>query len=288
MRHIIPISGKDSLATAILQMNHNTSPEYEYIFNDVGSELPETYEWLNRVESVLDITIYRIGKHLIDEIANQGFLPSHQARFCTRICKVEPMEEFIGKNTEATVYYGLRADEPDRIGYKRKAGYQIIPKYPLRELGIGRAGVWKIIQAKGLIPPTFFWEDIYHRVVQIIGHEAFREDLPPWEFNQLFSWRSRTNCFHCFYQRQYEFIGLWEHHSSLYWKAIDVEEETGGDDYTWREGYTLRALVKRAEEIKARRVRDIVAILRKFYQQNLFQEQKSLIDATSCGMYCGK
>lgn len=54
MRHIIPISGKDSLWTAIYQKQKDPSLPYEYLFNDTGAELPDTYAWLDKVERERD------------------------------------------------------------------------------------------------------------------------------------------------------------------------------------------------------------------------------------------
>ena len=53
MRHIIPISGKDSLATALLQLQINPQLNYEYVFNPTGAELPDVFDWINRVEKYL-------------------------------------------------------------------------------------------------------------------------------------------------------------------------------------------------------------------------------------------
>lgn len=50
MRHIIPISGKDSLATAIVQITRDPSLEYEFVFNPTGLELPPVFEWIDNVE----------------------------------------------------------------------------------------------------------------------------------------------------------------------------------------------------------------------------------------------
>lgn len=100
MRNIIPISGKDSLTTALVVMNDTHTlhkSDLEYIYNDTGAELPETYEWLSKVESKLGIKINRIGKDLTTIIENTGMLPSAKARYCTRQAKIEPMDDFIGK-----------------------------------------------------------------------------------------------------------------------------------------------------------------------------------------------
>ena len=47
-RHILSLSGgKDSTALAVYMMDRN--PDMEYIFCDTGKELPETYEYLNKI-----------------------------------------------------------------------------------------------------------------------------------------------------------------------------------------------------------------------------------------------
>jgi len=45
-RHIMPISGKDSLATALFQLAYEPDRPYEFMFNPTGAELPEVFTWL--------------------------------------------------------------------------------------------------------------------------------------------------------------------------------------------------------------------------------------------------
>lgn len=215
-RHIIPISGKDSLCTAIVQRARQPDIGYEYLFNDTYSELPEVYEWLRKVEGFLDAPIKHIGLSLEDVIMEQGGLPGYGTqfgRFCTRIIKVGETEKEIGTD-KAFIYYGLRADEPQRVGYKKNAKFDISPVYPLREMGITLPLVWRILQDRDLLPPAFFWQQVYDRVVERLGPIAldFMNNLEPWEFRTLFSWRSQPNCYDCYNQRVYEWIGLLDHH----------------------------------------------------------------------------
>ena len=227
MRHIIPISGKDSLANALLTTTHWPRDDYEFVFNDVAAELPETYEWLDKVEKITGWTILRIGKSLPDLIQKQGILPSSQTRFCTTRCKIRPLKRLTAEAT-ATIYYGLRADEPDRSGYQEdRKGVVIIPRYPLRELGVGLKLVYQLLQAQGLLPPTFFWPTIYEPVQRHLRGFNWESQLTTHEFNVLFAGRSRSNCFFCFFQRQYEWIWLSEAHPDLFQKAVDLEANTG-------------------------------------------------------------
>ena len=65
MRHICGISGgKDSSALAVFLRIE--VPDMEYFFCDTGAELPETYEYLSRLEVVLGKPIERLN-------ASKGF-----------------------------------------------------------------------------------------------------------------------------------------------------------------------------------------------------------------------
>ena len=95
-RHILSLSGgKDSTALAIFMRGR--IPEMEYVFCDTEKELPETYEYLDRLEVFLGKEIKRLkhdGKGF-DELlqSRRGFLPSAQVRWCTEHLKIKPFEK---------------------------------------------------------------------------------------------------------------------------------------------------------------------------------------------------
>ena len=61
IRHILGLSGgKDSSALAIYM--RDKVPEMEYAFCDTGKELPETYEFLDRLEAFLGEKIERFKR----------------------------------------------------------------------------------------------------------------------------------------------------------------------------------------------------------------------------------
>lgn len=294
-RHIIPISGKDSLATAIVQMAREPDERFEFIFNDTRAELPETYEWLTLVENTLGITITRAGKNLEEIIYEQEVLPSPRMRYCTKYAKIFPMHDYVGKDS-AVLYIGIRADE-DRAGKEEKRNITV--RYPLREMGINLPMVYRIVDGKKLSPPTFFWARLYEAVKIELGASAVVVDeLPRWVFDRAFAWRSRPNCYFCFYQRRYEWVGLLEHQPMLFGRAERIENEVGVSDktrehpYLWiAEDMPLSKIRERAEKIFASRVEQLCKLLRKRLQKELFDE--TLVDAldmaqTSCGLYCGK
>src|SRR5258708_39984989 len=62
-RHILSLSGgKDSAALAIYMRDRVS--EMEYIFNDTRKELPETYEYLDRIQDRLGKPIHRLNADL--------------------------------------------------------------------------------------------------------------------------------------------------------------------------------------------------------------------------------
>lgn len=286
MRHIIPISGKDSLATAFVQQARQPDLPYEYIFCDVSAELPETYEWLDRVRAATGWGIVNAGKNLLDIIDGfGGFLPSTRQRYCTREAKIEPMEKLLGGDP-AMVYYGLRADE-QRVGYVPLGKSNIVPAYPLRDTGIDLRGVYAILDAKGLMPPTFFYPRLYNRVCELMaGLGEWESRLGRTERTALFSGRSRGNCFFCFFQRMYEWTWLYETHPDLFARAEAMEKE----EYTFRQERRLSAY--HSQELRdgviEARARHVAKIAGKRLQLNMFEFEDGEIAATSCGLLCGK
>lgn len=297
MRHIIPISGKDSLATALVQLKLQPDLNYEYVFNPTGAELPCVFEWLDKVETYLGKPIVRVGRDLLELIEdNNFFLPSRLARYCTRQCKIEPFEHWIGVD-DCIVYYGIRADE-NRGGYENARYPNIVPKYPLKEQSLGINEVYQIINEAGLKPPTFFWQDIYDKVCNRIGgEEVLNGILTEWQIDFLFCWRTRANCYFCFNQRKYEWVGLLEHEPSLFWNSEKLENSES--EYYWNgKDYPLTKIVENAEIIKAKHIKKLIKLIRqirssKWTQQSLFnfETEEGFTDffkTTSCGLFCGK
>lgn len=289
MRHIIPISGKDSLATAIVQREYKPDYEYEYIFNQTGMELPEVYIWLDRASEYLGKHIVQCGRDLFEVIEEEGFLPSSQQRFCTRLSKIRPMELYL-KEGECTVYYGLRYDEPSRVGYQRQSKkYSITPSYPLRTLHLGLPEVWTILEQRNLLPPSFIWDEVLDKVTKKMGlYSTIIDTLNPWEYRDLFSWRKRQfNCYGCFYMSLYEFAGLSRFYPTEFEKVATMEETTGADGYTLKQGWKLRDIPLHYDEIVNKRVKSICKTLYDYAQGKMFQDLDEL-NIVSCGLFCGK
>ncbi len=204
-RHIVSLSGgKDSTALAIYLRNRIS--ELEYVFCDTGEELPETYEYLDKIEKFLGKEIKRLkSRKSFRELLykRKGFLPSSQARWCTRELKIEPFEEYVGDDL-CYNYIGIRADEPHRKGYISTKP-NITAKYPFIEDGITKPDVLRILEESGIGLPDYY------------------------------KWRSRSGCYFCFFQQKNEWIGLLHNHPDLYDKSQMYEKENRetGERYTW-------------------------------------------------------
>ena len=234
IRHLLGLSGgKDSSALAVYMRDR--VPDMEYFFTDTGKELPETYEFLDRLEVFLGKPIVRLNMDT-DPNTNRdfdhwltlygGLLPSSQVRWCTVNLKIKPFEEYVGEDN-AYNYIAIRADE-DRVGYKplkTPSLRNIEPKYPFKEDGIIKEDVYRILEESGLGLPDYY------------------------------NWRTRSGCYFCFFQRKSEWVGLLEQHPDLFELAKEYEKfnpETG-ERFTWSQGESLEELSdpERIAQIKA-------------------------------------
>lgn len=131
------------------------------IFADTGSEHEELYERLEKVEQKLkqihgdQFSILRVSAgNLKEYIKKQHFFPNHQARYCTRIFKIEPIDRFLREQGECELMIGLNANEAsDRTG-----NYGLIETvkytYPLVDNGLTRDACLALLK-KAEIEPTF-------------------------------------------------------------------------------------------------------------------------------------
>lgn len=233
MRHILSLSGgKDSAALAIYLRDRVLN--MEYVFADTRKELPETYEYLERIEDYLGVRVNRLNAdlgfdHWYDVYG--GMIPSNHRRWCTKMLKLKPFETFVGDDPVLN-YVGLRADE-QRTGYiSRKPN--ITPVYPFQDDGLKLEDITEILQSSGVGMPRY----------------------TDWG-------RTRSGCFFCFYQQKIEWVRLKEHHPKLFDAAKEYEKpyEGSGNTFTWNQQESLSDLEKphRIKAIKDEHARRIIA-----------------------------
>lgn len=215
VRHIVNLSGgKDSTALAIYLRDR--LPDLEYLFCDTEKELPETYEYLDRLEAYLGRKITRLkhdgrgfDHHLI---LRRGYLPSARMRWCTEELKIKPFEKYVGRDQVLT-YVGIRADE-DRDGYISHRP-NVKARFPFKEDGITKQEVMRILRDSGLGLPSYY------------------------------RWRSRSGCYFCFFQQRIEWVGLLENHPDLYALARRYERfSEPGQQFTWVPSESLDELAR--------------------------------------------
>jgi 3'-phosphoadenosine 5'-phosphosulfate sulfotransferase (PAPS reductase)/FAD synthetase len=231
-RHILGISGgRDSAALAVYMRQNHPDIDMEYFFTDTGKELPEVYDFLNRLEGFLGKRINRLNPDRDFDfwLAEYGhFLPSAKTRWCTRQLKLRPLNLWLRDDLEKGVvvhsYVAIRADEPNRSGYKSQHPNMLV-RFPLRDAGIDKAGV------VDLLKDTDIGEPEYYR------------------------WRSRSGCTFCFFQQKIEWVRLMEEHPKAFEEARAYEKtaEEHGSPFTWSDGESLDDLAKpeRVAAIKA-------------------------------------
>jgi len=224
-RHVLNVSGgKDSSAMALLMagrvrgLEHFRVEQMEYVFCDTQKELPETYEYLARLEAELGTTIVRLNDKAGFDHWHKvfgGYLPSPQNRWCTKYLKLKPFEAYVG-SAPVVSYVGLRSDE-DRVGYISKKA-NITTRYPLKEAGIDFAGVVRILEDSGLGLPTFM------------------------------NWgRTNSGCTFCFFQTPFEWVRLYENYPDLFYEAMKYEiwdESDKNKQFTWIQGRPLKDLLE--------------------------------------------
>ena len=206
VRHICGISGgKDSSALAVYMRDRVS--DMEYFFCDTGAELPETYEYLTRLEVILAKPIVRLNAsrgfdHWFEVF--RGALPSPQMRWCTKNMKIKPIEEWIG-DEPARLLRGdpRRRGQPQGLHLNEDQHHD--PVFPFVEDGIDHAGVMRILSDAGIGLPAYY------------------------------EWRTRSGCYFCFYQRKAEWVGLSERHPDLFERAIAIEQKVlAGRWRQWR------------------------------------------------------
>ena len=256
--HVLGLSGgRDSAALAVYMRQNHSELDIQYFFTDTGKELPEVYEFLIKLEGFLGQPILRLNPDRDFDywlMQYNNFLPSPQARWCTKQLKLRPFEKWIrplldGGDTVYS-YVAIRADEEYREGYASKHD-NLNVRLPLKEAGIDKAGVLEILEGTGL-------------------------GLP-----QYYEWRTRSGCTFCFFQQKIEWVRLMERHPDFFEEAKSYEKNAidHGSPFTWSEGESLDELAKPERVVQIREEhRRRLDRMRTKYQVNPLRPEADPID----------
>lgn len=223
--HIISISGgKDSAALAVYLKKKYPTREFKYLFFDTEEELQDTYDYLNKLQSVLGIKVdYKYPEKSFKELLleHNDYLPSPMERWCTRKMKLETFLSTMHEYKDYMIYnyVGIRADE-NREGLI-PTEENIVTVMPFKEDGITLNDVKQILKDADLGLPKYY-DVVYDEKYDI---EYFR---------------SRSGCYFCFFMRQIEWVWLYEKHPKEFQKAMDFEKS----GYSWIKDMPLSELIK--------------------------------------------
>lgn len=174
------------------------------IFCDTGSEHKELYERLDFVEKYLielhdgDFEVIRVKANvktkeqryvdsLTDYILDYKYMPSTMSRFCTRVFKIEPIENYLKDKGEIEMMIGLNFDEKNRTGNLQKLE-NCKYSYPLIENELDRNDCISILDIHGLNPGfpvymqrggckfCFFKKEAEYKAMYYLDRDTFNEN----------------------------------------------------------------------------------------------------------------
>jgi 3'-phosphoadenosine 5'-phosphosulfate sulfotransferase (PAPS reductase)/FAD synthetase len=220
LKYVAVSGGADSTACALILWERNE--DFEMVFADTGAELPETYFILPRLMRQVKKPLHIVsGGGFIKHLNKYGFmLPGPNCRYCTRILKQEPQDEYYKLVNAEVVCIGIRADEPQRLNIKQRYKSQKF-EYPLDVAGLTKRDVHKLCKKYNLLNPVY-------------------------------KWRTNVSCFCCFFQRKSDWLGLLKNHPTLFAVAEEWERQsfiTSNNAYSWNHYYKLEKL-RKADEIQ--------------------------------------
>ena len=180
--------GVDSVAMVLLKSDYD-----EIIFADTGSEMPQTYAYLDYFEKKSGLKITKVKSHL-GKIFNYYFdkrcFPLPTFRDCTKKFKITPIRKYLrekyGKKETFEMNLGIDYSEFHRM---RESDRKYIKnKYPLVDQKLTRDELKEIIISKGYELPT------------------------------------KSGCFFCPFNNKKRWIDLRNNHLDLFEKSQELEK----------------------------------------------------------------
>ena len=231
--HILSLSGgKDSTALAfyIKENMPEVFEKLELVFCDTECELPETYDYLNKIEIFLDKRITRLKpeKNFEHIMTTSGYLPSPIRRWCTVELKTKPFKNYIKQKLKGVVflYIGIRADELFRAKFNKYKNDKIKEVYPFVENGLVKNDIEDILKSSGINLPKYY------------------------------EWSNRSGCYFCPYQTKKNWINLYKNHPDLFYKARSYEDERNKNPNFKKVGWNLDMTLE--EMIKPKNMKKIL------------------------------
>jgi 3'-phosphoadenosine 5'-phosphosulfate sulfotransferase (PAPS reductase)/FAD synthetase len=227
------------------------------IWCDTGAEHDEMYKRIDEVEQELiklhngDFNLIRVKNEQYEGLEQYAikakFMPSGQARYCTSMFKIKPIDNFLSEQGKCELMIGFNLDEEGRTGNLEMKS-NVTYSYPLINDGLNRNDCENILKEYGLHP-----------------------SFPVYML--------RGGCRMCFFKSEKEYKALYHLNKEEFLKMIDFEEALQDKRLKFysilSSGKSLRQLGQQCESEK------------QFLKIEDFTElYKSLKKETSCGAFC--
>lgn len=204
------------------------------IFADTGAEHKEIYKRIELVRDYCtrlhngDFELIQVkadrftkdGSHfdnLTDYIIHSEYMPSHLARFCTRLFKIYPIEKYLKSKGEIEMLIGLNYDEQGRTG-NLQALKNCEYKYPLIDDELDRDDCINILNMHGLNP-----------------------NFPVYML--------RGGCKYCFFKRQSEYEAMYYLDNDTFNEVKDLEQKIQGSN---KKFFTIMPNGKSMEDLETK------------------------------------
>ena len=196
MKTILNYGGGVNSTALVIEIVNRKMPLDYVIFADTGSEMPETYEyievmkdWFKKKNIQFVIVKNKYNQKLYDYYFDKKTIPYRLFRDCTDKFKKQPILKFIKefKKEGVNQYIGIAIDEARRMRKSDTKWIEFV--YPLCDWGVNREGCIEIIRKEGLPIPI------------------------------------KSGCYLCPFQPQKSWVSLLKNHKDLFKKARLMEEQ---------------------------------------------------------------
>jgi hypothetical protein len=255
MKKFISFSGGVESSTMCVLFGNKA----DAIFADTGFEHQQIYDRIDIVENWVknfhrpDFKIYKVRNEkygtLPEYIKSSHFYPNFQSRFCTRMFKIAPIDNFLKqfKDEGAEIMIGLNADEIEQ----RTGSHGLLPfvkyTYPLADNGLTRSACITILKRANLYP-----------------------EFP--------SYMKRGGCIGCYYKSDKEYLAMASLNPDEFKIVQDIEEELNEYFSTRDKFFSIRP-TKRMRDIKQEALTSLFAADEVYATIN---------DVTKCGVFCNR
>lgn len=255
MKKFISFSGGVESSTMCVLFGNSA----DAIFADTGFEHQLIYDRIELVEKWVknfhrpDFKIHKVKNQkygtLPEYIKSSHFYPNFKSRFCTRMFKIEPIDNYLKQFREegAEIMIGLNADEIDqRTGAHGLLSF-VKYSYPLADNGLTRAACIAILKRANLYP-----------------------DFPPY--------MKRGGCIGCYYKSDKEYLAMASLNPCEFKVVQDIEEELN-EYFTIRDKFFSIRPTKRMRDIKEEAETSL------FKPEEVYA---TINNITKCGVFCNR